>query len=762
MLISCGVAIAADPPLANQSDAGADKIGTVGEIVVTATRQSQTLSKVPLSVSAYTKQALDVQDVKDIQDITRLTPGLVYQTTRTTTNIAIRGVNSTAGAATTGVYIDDTPIQVRVVGYGGGTAYPEVFDLDRVEVLRGPQGTLFGAGSEGGTIRFITPSPSLTNYSAYGRAEVASTQDGDPSYETGLAVGGPIIADTLGFRASFWYRRDGGYIDRGNDLTGAVTEPNANYHDNYVGRIALAWEPIPGLRITPSVYYQDIYANNLDSYWVGISKPSQGKFVNGDPVKDKSVDDFVLPVLNVDYKTGFIEMVGVLSFFDRKQIADYDYTIYDQSLFTGITYPLYPGQEATGAFLNRQKNYTGELRIQSANPDARFHWVVGIFASQAEQTGDENVLDNDFPQYIQAVYGVPSTAIFGPLVDGKYIYNQTETTTDKQLAGFGQVDFKLTPKLTLTAGARVAYTTVDVNSSALGPVVGPPAIDKGSQKQTPVTPKFGVSYQLNSDNLLYATVSEGYRPGGYNPAVGSPCGAELAADGLTKAPSLYNSDGVWSYEIGTKNKFFDHRLEIEASAYQIDWNNIQQLVNLNSCGFSYVANLGSARSRGFDLQTSVRPMDGLTLSATVGYTDAKFLQTVTGAPGAAVPIVSAGDGIIGPPWTVTLSGQYEFIAWNRKSYFRVDYDYMSHQTNSFITDPRNGSYDPTIPNPPVINYVAMRVGVRLAQVDLSMFVNNLFNSTPETSLDRVDALTTIYRATTLRPRTIGLTAVHGF
>jgi outer membrane receptor protein involved in Fe transport len=161
---------------------------TVGEVVVTATRQAQALSKVAISVAAYTRQALDEQDVKDIEDITRLTPGLVFQTTRTTTNIAIRGVNSTAGAATTGVYIDDTPIQIRVVGYGGGTAYPEVFDLDRVEVLRGPQGTLFGAGSEGGTIRYLTPPPSLTAYSAYGRAEVADTEHGDPSYEIGAAL----------------------------------------------------------------------------------------------------------------------------------------------------------------------------------------------------------------------------------------------------------------------------------------------------------------------------------------------------------------------------------------------------------------------------------------------------------------------------------------------------------------------------------------------------------------------------------------------
>jgi outer membrane receptor protein involved in Fe transport len=732
---------------------------SVGEIVVTATRQAQALSKVAISVSAYSRQSLDEQDIKDIADITRLTPGLVFQTTRTTTNIAIRGVNSTAGAATTGVYIDDTPIQIRVVGYGGGTAYPEVFDLDRVEVLRGPQGTLFGAGSEGGTIRYITPAPSLTTYSGYGRAEVAYTENGDPSYEAGVAVGGPIVKDELGFRASVWYRRDGGYIDRGNDVTGAVTEPNANYHDNYAARVSLAWAPAPGLKITPAVYYQFIYKNNLDSYWLNISDESHQHYVNGDPVQGVSRDQFILPSLNIDYVTKDVELVGIVSYFDRRQSADYDYTLYDQSLFTGITYPLYPNQMAVGSLPSNQQNYTGEFRVQSVDPNARLHWVFGVFLSQATQVGDETVRDTFFPDYIQAVYGVPSASIFGPLLDGQYIYSQAATVTDKQAAGYGQIDYKPIRRLTLTAGVRVARTEVDVSSLAEGPVVGPPAIDHGVQRETPVTPKFEATYQLNADNLVYASAAKGYRPGGYNPTVGVPCGAELASDGLTAAPQLYASDSVWSYELGAKNKLFDRHLQIGASVYQIDWSNIQQLVNLNSCGFSFVANLGSARSRGFDLQAAAYPMTGLTLSATVGYTDAKFLQTITGGPDAKTPIVSAGDGIVGAPWTFTVTGEYEFEVMTRKAYVRADYDYQSHQDSSFITDPRNGSYDPTIPNVPALNYAAFRVGMRLPTLDLSLFINNAFNSTAETSLDRVNGLATIYRATTQRPRTIGLTAI---
>ena len=127
--------------------------------------------------------------------------------------ISIRGVNSAAGDATTGIYIDDTPIQLRTLGFGSDNALPYVFDLERVEVLRGPQGTLFGAGSEGGTVRFITPKPSLTDLQIYGKTELSFTQDGAPSYEGGLAVGAPIVDDKLGFRISGWWRHDGGWID---------------------------------------------------------------------------------------------------------------------------------------------------------------------------------------------------------------------------------------------------------------------------------------------------------------------------------------------------------------------------------------------------------------------------------------------------------------------------------------------------------------------------------------------------------------------
>jgi outer membrane receptor protein involved in Fe transport len=198
------------------------KSGGIELITVTATRRQELLSKVPQSISAFTSEKIDQLNAKSIADLVRFTPGVAFDPV--TKNVSIRGVNSTAGDATTGIYIDDTPIQLRELGFGSDNTLPAIFDLERVEVLRGPQGTLFGAGSEGGTVRYITPTPSLTDYSVYGKTEISTTENGAPNYEGGVAVGGPIVEDELGFRISAWGRRDGGWIDKVDYMTGATLQ----------------------------------------------------------------------------------------------------------------------------------------------------------------------------------------------------------------------------------------------------------------------------------------------------------------------------------------------------------------------------------------------------------------------------------------------------------------------------------------------------------------------------------------------------------
>src|SRR5579863_4152381 len=304
--------------------------GGLQEVVVTATRREESLSKVPISVTALTEEDIDQRGIKDFQDIVRFTPGVNIDNSGTNA-ISIRGISSSGGAGTTGIYIDDTPIQMRSLGFNPDDTLPKTFDLDRVEVLRGPQGTLFGAGSEGGTVRYILTQPSVTTDSTYARSEVSYTQYGEPSYEAGVAHGGPIIDGTLGFRVSAWYRRDGGWIDRVDPTSGAVVDANANHGETLVLRLAGMWKPLDTVTVTPSVFYQNRQQHDVDTYWPAYSNPSDGVFYNANPDQIPVPDRFYLPALKIEADLGSVKLVSNTSYYVRDELTGYEGTDYNLS-----------------------------------------------------------------------------------------------------------------------------------------------------------------------------------------------------------------------------------------------------------------------------------------------------------------------------------------------------------------------------------------------------------------------------------------------
>jgi outer membrane receptor protein involved in Fe transport len=753
----CGLLLSAIPAFAQESANEQLREDESDEIIVTATRQSEGINKVPLSVSALSRETLDSRGIRDFSDVIRQTPGVTLDKSNTTTNISIRGINSSVGAATTGIYIDDVPIQVRQLGYGGGNAYPVVFDLERVEVLRGPQGTLFGAGSQGGTVRFITPQPNLNDLSIYGRAELATTDGGGISGEAGVSVKGPIASEKLGFAASGYYRRDGGFVDRISSFTNQVVDKNSNSNESYVARLALTWQPSDSVTITPSVFHQKIKANDSGESWERFSNYDDHVFRNANQVQESSDDRFTLAALNFSVDLGGVNLIGVGSYFDRSQEFVQDYTTFDQNLFTGVnSLPRFPDQRAPSDFLVAQKNWTGEVRLQSNQSDSSLSWVIGGFFSDAEQTSIQMVTDPYLPVYL---FGGPRP------VPGYSVYDQNAVSKDKQAALFGQATYKLTDRLSATAGLRYSRTKFQIRSIAQGFVVGPLVDDRGVQKENPLTPKFGLNYQATPDTLLYASASRGFRVGGYNPQVGTFCGAELAAIGYRAGrPTNFKSDSVWSYELGAKSRF-GGRGSVQASVYQIDWSNIQQAVSLNSCGFQFTSNLGNARSRGFDLQVEFKPADRLTLQAELGYVNAKFLETVRGGPTATAPFVSKGDHVLGAPWTISLHGQYDFDVFGKAEggYFRTDFDYRSKQTSlpAFL-NPANGAIDTALSLPPAVTYWSARLGARPGNFDVSFFVNNILNKSTWTRRERASNPNEFFRREVIKPRTIGITASYRY
>ena len=503
-LCIAGVLAGSGYGLALAADAGTDSGTSNGleEIVVTATRREESLSKVPISISAYTQETMDIKGIKDFTDIVRFTPGVTIDADQTN-SISIRGISSSGGAGTTGIYIDDTPIQIRALGFNPDDTLPKTFDLDRVEVLRGPQGTLFGAGSEGGTVRYIMTQPSLTKFSSYARAETSYTEGGAPSYEAGVAAGGPIIDGVLGVRASAWFRRDGGYVDRIDPTTLSILDKNANHDETTVLRFAATYAPIESVKITPSVVYQDRERNDISIYWPLYSDPNSDRYESANPTPRGEPDRYLLPSLKITADVGPVSLISNSSYYRRKDVSGYDGTLYNLSYYQTIGSPAagfgltgqpcngasncYPLLDGSGVHLpageenyrspatvtNQQDNVTQEFRIQSNDPAALITWTLGAFFSVNRTYSLEEIHDPNVDSLFEALYGDTIADLFGSptnadgssyLPRGDSYLNQL-TGHDRQLAGFGEATWSITDQFKLTAGMR--YSKVDYSFNQL-------------------------------------------------------------------------------------------------------------------------------------------------------------------------------------------------------------------------------------------------------------------------------------------------------
>ena len=717
---------------------------------------------------------MDEQGIKNIDDLARFTPGLTFSPNSggLTNNIAIRGVLSEVGASTTGIYIDDTPVQVRSKGIVTENSTPQIFDLERVEVLKGPQGTLFGTGSMGGTIRFITPDPDLHKFSIYSRVEGSSTKSGDPSYEGGVAAGGPIVDGSIGARVSVFYQSIGGFINQRPFDGTAVTNKAIDTANTTVLRGAVKWAPFDQLSITPAIYYQH-KRQSAPYFWLNESNPDKTDFNSGYTEPQPSVDTFTLPSLKVDWNFADMELVSDTSFFYRKLSRTSDYSEFLWTALVGDGSPTpdapLPGYRATSRDAVRQNSFTQEVRLQSTNSDSRLQWVAGALFQSARLYTNQYVLDPQLPALSQAVYGQTIEAAFGEgLINGIYSYAIEQWATDKQTALFGQADFAFTSALKGTLGVRVARDSLSFSRITDGALANGYLIrtKASAPSTTPVTPKIGLSYQPDARNLYYVSASKGTREGGVNnPSVAS--GRPGCPAGLV-GPIAYGSDNLWSYEIGAKNQFADGRLRTQASIFYTDWRNIQQTVQSNGClTTSYVDNLGGATIKGGDLQAELRLLDNWSIAFTGGYQRARYSSTGLGAPGtggARAVLARSGDSLGVSPWNVTLSSKYDFVVWDKSSYFRLDYSYSAKDPGETpVRDPLNTTvYDPGLVADPAIRLLGARLGMKINGFDVSVFCRNVFNQTPPLGLNH-DALgDPLYYGSTVRPRVLGLTATYRY
>lgn len=728
------------------------------EITVTAQKRTENVLTVPISISAVSQAVIDQRGVKDIDDLSRLVPGVSLTLPPTSTTpestggriVAIRGISATAGSATTGVYVDDTPIQ----GRESGTLFPELFDLDRVEVLRGPQGTLFGAGSEGGTLRFITPQPSLTQFSAYSRGEVAFTRSGDPTFEFGAAAGGPLIDNQIGARASIWERQDGGYIDRYNYFTNTNTADNTNSISSYAGRLSALVQASEAFSLTPSLMYQRIARADSDVWW-----STAGVYRSYYQIPQPTTEEFYLPSIGLEYDFEAFSVKSITSYYHRFQDGTNEFF---HSSKQQLFYAQVPNYTLSDHIDKTQNNITEELRFTSKD-GGRLAWVTGLFFTDDRETYKEYEYEPLANELWLAVTGYDIYDFFGvPLIDGAISYRDSRHDFEKEAAWFADASYEIVDHLKLSLGVRVSHTQFGFNEYSDGAFgVGgdlKPVVTSGATTEHPVTPKAGLSYDIG-DGVIYASARKGYRIGGANALLPNICTPQLHSLGIDGQAPPYTSDSVWSYELGAKKSLPEAHLQLAASVFRINWSHIQGVIPLTSCAYTFTGNFGSAVSQGGDLQFLYAPIRGLEFGGSLAYTDARYTQTIP-VPGDDTQLLARdGDWLLNTPRIQgDVSASYTWTAASGVAgYGRIDTSYTGHYFRTY-SDGVNGFIAP-IRDGKAITDVSVRAGVKFDRWDISAFIKNLTdNSTP--LFEDVGTVAGTYgaeavRSISMRPRTLG-------
>lgn len=753
------------------------------EVVVTAQRRSQNMYKVPISMAAYTQSELDRRNITSVNAIAAQTPGINYRDFGATSFIAIRGISQDAGGSVAGigpntvaVYINNVPIQTRYETAAVSGGNPLVFDISRVEVLRGPQGTLFGTSAEGGAIRLITNTPSLTQYSGYavgGFSDILS--GGGSGSQFGIAYGGPIQQGTLGFRVSAWDERTPGYVDNRSAIVGGVNQRNVNSGTSNVLQGAMLWRPSEVFSAEFDMYYQGLDLNSIGLFQpptsanpIGAGDPSAGDFVSTRALLQPKKDEMTVPSLTLNFDFGWSQLKVLTSYMNRYSPRTYDYTAVLPPAF-GFGIPTSLDFAEPTVVGTRQNNFTEEVRLQSPNRGQKFNWIVGAYYANIRQHDWETVSAPGFPAEVLQNTGKTMQQFLGlneGLVNGDGATNLTyisdQLMRDEDRAIYAHVQYDFLKHFALLAGVRHEIDGERLYTVSDGPIAGGPSHAYSPSRTSATVPQVGINWTPNNHNLVYFSAGEGFRPGGGNVPVTldtSGCQAELARLGR---PTGYKGDTLWSYEVGDKSQTLGGRLLIAGSLYHINWNNIISAVQLPLCGTHIAYNLGDAQSDGFDLSLHMLASAHLRVGVSLGYTDARY-TTTTQIFGQVVS--RAGNAISDiAPWNVLADVEYQHPITVNMDWYTYVQDQYNSQNNRLTPaeDPSVGAYDPGVVKNPAYNLTLARIGLRFASgLDAAFYVDNLFNTHPLINWNR-DLIDITAGAYTVQPRTIGAKFTYHF
>jgi iron complex outermembrane recepter protein len=777
---------AAGNPSANHENAdraAQSPAGALQEVIVTAEKRSENLQRVPMSITSVSADELSRSGIRTIEDLSQLVPGLSFNNAIPgQENITLRGVAASTGTATVAFYLDEVALPTGVAPGGSagtsdvmGSANPAIFDLNRVEVLQGPQGTLYGASSMGGTLRYITNAPRSDRTEGYVETELGDTAYTDaPNYRGTAVLNVPVVDGAAALRGGIQFQRDAGYGGRVSaaDVLTRHTNVTESLNARLEGLIQLG----AALTIKPLLYYQN---NRLDDVSVFASSlPHFEKYSN---IAETERDTTSLGALTLKYDLGGSELTSVTAYTERdlKYFSDYGNTIYSilEGILSGIdpalgplalpyrTELVMPNEDHTIRRVTSE-----ELRLASSNTEARVQWLIGGYFSYDRSSFVQNF---SVPGW-DAVGNTVLTPVFGfnpfASLNDQPFYADVRINS-KEYAAFADATVRLAPRWSIAAGLRWFDDSRDrtrVSGGLFGPGPGVfvtepplPSSDHG------FNPRFSLKFQVTPESLLYATAAKGFRQGGANAVIPNTPECEAAKAGYRaqtgrEVPDTYQPDSVWSYELGSKNTFLDHRLLLNATVFYLKWSDIQQEFVLDNygpggCGFDIADNAGSATSRGAEVEVASRVTGALTLRGAFSYNHAT-LDAPPPDTTARLPYVPMTAFSLGAEYSIGISATLRAV-------LHADQFYTGSSVRNFVpsTVNHNESHR-TMTN--------LRASFMWENgIDASIFATNLFNAAPvidenppvlSASAAATANLPQYTTFTTFMPRTVGASVAFHF
>ena len=755
---------------AQTANVPAESADSLTEIVVTAEKRDSTVQKTPISITAVSGADLAAAGISNLSTVAAETPGVSIRSAGPGQNeIEMRGMTSNGGAApTVGFYLDDVPLSPPAGANNGKVVIdPNLYDLDRVELLRGPQGTLYGSGSMGGTVKLVTAQPQLNKFDASVELTGSHTQGASDNGAVNFMLNLPIVDDTVALRLVGTSLHNSGWINRDVLGTGFPLEPGfdpaappgtvialprgnvtavapvAIYHDVndenlHSIRGSLLVKLGDNLTITPSVFYQRITQGGANTYDdpPGTSPASLAHYQPIDTAEPFQ-DEFTLASLVIKYRLEGAELTSSTSVWNREEKQTQDLAEDFQAL---VQLPFFVNSPLTETDTSHQ--WSQELRIASTG-DSPLQWLAGGYFSQFRSNFQQDSVVDDWI----------------PIVGSSNLITESQPQTIRQAAAFGNLSYQFSQFWKATAGLRYYNyrSTMSVNDTGLfasgDPVAAFTIYD--DQSASGVTPMASVAFTPTGDLTVYASAAKGFRPGGGNQYVpiSGPASCE-SQTGPNGAPHTYGSDSVWSYELGEKMRAFDGRVTVNSAVYYEKWSNIQIQVPL-ACGFFYTANAETAGIYGTELEVKAKVMGALTVSANGGYTHATYSKDFS-PYSADAPIYSEGQRVPDVPlytagvalnYDAPLSGTINLLARIDDNWVGPIVDYTFGQNNL-----------------PGHSIADARVGVANERISGYLFVNNLADT--RAALSDTNSLGAnaafLNRVATNQPRTIGLTVGYKF